>query len=327
MIKHLKIVIAAAAGLLMAFTGLQRPKAEVWMVSTYAGYSDAGVSKDGRGRAAQFTNYTGRQTTDAQGNIYVLDQGALRKVDTGSNVTTLFGGGVLDAEGNMQSLPKTPGANGICADKNGNIYLSNNGAHMIYRVKPGRTVEKYAGDDGYKGNSDGPALQAGFNSPEGLCIDKAGNIYVADSYNFCIRKISADGKTVSTLAGSEGDFKPGTGKAAKILVARVIAADSKGNIYLAQNGRGSCVAKITPSGVVTNFAGDIDVITPSSGNTDGTGKAARFYRINALAVDNEDNRKLPGTQGHPGGCGYHPGRRKRSAVARCCRRKSPVWHD
>ena len=263
---------------------------ETWMVTTFAGYSDNGISKDGKGTDAAFSSAVKRSAVDAAGNLYVFDQANLRKIDTDGNVSTLFGNSVVNPDGTNLNVPSLKGASGICIDKLGTIYLSSGGNNMIYKVKPDMTVENYAGDDGYKGSDDGAAIGAGFYNPQGLCIDKAGNIYVADTYNYKVRKISADGKTVTTLAGKGvyEDFKPGTGKAAVFSEFWCVAVDSKGNVYVPINAsRGTAIAKITPAGVVTSFAGDVNELS-GEGN-DGTGKAARFFRINAIAVDNEDN--------------------------------------
>jgi len=264
--------------------------AENWNVTTIAGWEDRNQVIDGQGHKAFFTWQVNNSAFDSQGNLYIIDQICLRKMDPAFNVTTVFGVGAMDAEGNSLSIPAISGSDGICIDADNNIYLSNRGTHMIYRVKPDKTVEPFAGDDGYKGKDDGDRLQAGFNGPTALCIDKAGNIYVADRYNSMVRKISKEGK-VTTLAGNGqiGDFKPGTGKAAQFAEMGSIAVDSKGNVYVGQNGRGSCIAKISPAGVVTNFVGDIDALLQTGANHDGTGKAARFTQVRALAVDKSDN--------------------------------------
>lgn len=288
--RILFVLLITTAIIASAFTGKKVLPAETWNVSTVAGWSDENHVKDGQGQKACFTWQTGKSAIDAAGNLYVIDEICLRKVDKELNVSTLFGYGASDAEGNSLSLDGIPGNAGICTDKENNLYLSNNGNHMIYRVKPDKTVERFAGDDGYKGKDDGTRLEAAFNGPTALCMDRAGNIYVADTYNSLVRKISTDGK-VSTLAGNGqiGDFKTGSGKTAQFLEFRAIAVDSKGNVYVPQNGRGSCVAKISPAGVVTNFVGDVDALLQTGGPHDGVGKGARFMRINALAVDKDDN--------------------------------------
>jgi len=288
--KAIILSIIISVFIISAFTKKQKPPVETWSVTTIAGYSDKNSSIDGKGQKACFTWELNNSALDANDNLYVIDQINLRKIDGETNVTTLFGSGVYDVDGNSLDVQPIPGKDGICTDKDNNLYLASNFGNMIYRIKPDKTVEPFAGDDGYKGKDDGDRLQAGFYGPTALCIDKAGNIYVADSYNSLVRKISTTGK-VTTIAGNGqiGDFTTGTGKAAQFLEFRAIAVDSKGNIYIPQNGRGSCVAKISPAGVVTNFVGDIDALTPTGTNHDATGKAARFMRINALAVDKDDN--------------------------------------
>lgn len=285
-----KSILIAVVVIACAFGKIQKPDAEIWNVTTIAGWSDKNSSIDGQGQKACFTWELNSSAMDANDNLYVIDQTNLRKIDGEANVTTLFGVAIYDVEGNAVETEPLKGKNGICTDKDNNIYVSSNFNHMIYRIKPDKTVEPFAGDDGYKGKDDGDRLQAGFNGPTAICMDKAGNMYIADSYNSLVRKISAIGK-VTTIAGNGqiGDFKTGAGKAAQFLEFRAIAVDSKGNIYIPQNGRGSCVAKISPAGVVTSFVGDIDALTPTGANHDATGKAARFMRINALAVDKDDN--------------------------------------
>lgn len=288
--KRMAIIpVVAAVLLLAAFTKRNNKPAETWIVTTIAGWSDKNTTQDGVGQKACFTWETGKSAVDGDGNLYVIDQVCLRKVDASLNVTTIQGAGAMDAEGNSLSIPPLAGRGGICVDKDNHIYLAGSD-NTIYRLKSDNTAEVFAGDNDYKGKDDGDRIGASFYNPTGLCMDKAGNMYVADTYNSLVRKISASGK-VTTIAGNGqiGDFKTGTGKAAQFLEFRAIAVDSKGNIYIPQNGRGSCIAKITPAGVVTMFVGDIDALTPTGANHDATGKAARFMRINALAIDKDDN--------------------------------------
>ncbi len=268
---------------------IAEPPAETYMVTTLAG-NGTNFAIDAKGDKAAFTSSLGHLTTDSNGNVYVIDGGRICKITPEGEVNTLFGTDIYDSESN----PKTIGqylnsADGICIDKSNNLFISQQNRHMIIKIAGEKTVTDYAGDGGNKGNDDGPALSSGLSSPKGICIDKAGNIYVADSYNGKIRKISADGKTISTFAGKgvRGDYEPGTAaKAASFSDLMTVAVDSKGNVYTPQTyGRGNCIVKITPAGATSMFAGDID----KAGGQDGTGKAAGFLNITAITTDAQDN--------------------------------------
>ncbi len=294
--KNVKFFIVIAA-LITVIAAAKRPFIEKWTVTTLAGTQDqTGIIKDGTGTSAAFFGSMGFNSIDAADNLYILDQLYLRVMDNGSKVTTLFGGEAIDENNKTITTPPLPGKGGICTDDNGNIYITNHNDHVIYKISADKKVTLFAGQEGFRNNIDGPRLQAAFKYPRSICRDKMGNMYVADI--FSIRKISADG-TVTTLAGEveggDGKFKAGVGKAAVLLEIRGgIAVDSKGNLYVPQNGMGGAIAKIATSGDVSIFVGDLDAVPPNMLNNgtdehNGTGKAARFNRINALSVDKDDN--------------------------------------
>jgi sugar lactone lactonase YvrE len=287
-----QLIITALAVAALSFTTLNKPAAETWTVTTIAGWEEDGKTIDGKGPKAHFSSKVNASAIDANDNLYVLDEICLRKVDAETNVTTLFGIGATDADYNSINVPQIPGwpGSGLCMDKEGNWYVSSDNQHAIYKISPDKKATLFAGAQGYKGKDDGPRLEAEFYNPAALCMDKTGNIYVADAYNGLVRKISVDGM-VKTMAGNgkTSDFKSGLAKDAQFGEVRSIAVDSKGNVFVAQNGqRGCCVAKISPQGVVSNFVGDFDGLRPP-GDNNGTGKAAKFMRINALAIDANDN--------------------------------------
>lgn len=261
--------------------------AETWNVSTVCGANDTGHKIDGSKDKACFTDHIGHCATDPQGNLFVVDESCVRKVNTDGSVQSWFGSMISDENGNSIQLPKLNNPKGICIDKDGVLYMSV--GNTIQQIRSNKDVTLYAGNKDYEGKDDGVGDQAEFNNPHGLCIDKSGNIYVADADNRAIRKIAAGTKAVTTIAGGtrDGSFKPGTGKAAQFFPFRSIAVDSKGNLYVPQNGnRGSAIAKITPAGAVSILAGDLEFLGAPN---DGTGKAAHFARLTSVAVDAQDN--------------------------------------
>ncbi|WP_438479089.1 immunoglobulin domain-containing protein [Oleiharenicola lentus] len=131
------------------------------------------------------------------------------------------------------------------------------------------------------GSEDGVALSARFNAPHGLARDSAGNIYVADTDNHSIRKISTDG-VVSTLAGSSGKSGSldGNGAAARFKSPKGVAVDPNGNVYVSDAGN-FLIRKISPAGDVTTLAGQAG----KSGNANGSASMALFEKLDQITVD------------------------------------------
>ena len=136
---------------------------------------------------------------------------------------------------------------------------------------------------GVQGNINGTGTAASFNDPQGVAVDAAGNVYVADQGNNLIRKISPAG-VVSTFAGSgvNGNTN-GTGTAASFSQPSGVAVDAAGNVYVADFVN-MLIRKISPAGVVSTFAG-----SGVQGNINGTGTAASFSYPSDVAVDAAGN--------------------------------------
>ena len=135
-----------------------------------------------------------------------------------------------------------------------------------------------------RGYVDGPLGQAGFSMPHGLAVDASGlTVYVADTDNHQIRKITRDG--VTSLAGSNTHYgyADGSGVNAMFHAPRGVAVDAAGNAYVADTDN-NMIRKVSPTGVVTTLAGAL-----VSGTSDGTGAAARFYAPWNLAIDPAGN--------------------------------------
>lgn len=215
------------------------------VVTTLAG-SNASGSADGIGPAASF-RYPSDIAVDASSNVYVADTGnnEIRKITPAGIVTTLAGTtakGSADGVGNAASFY---GPYGVAVDANGNVYVADRSNHEIRKVTPGGVVTTLAGST-TMGSADGVGNAAAFAGPSGVEVDAAGNVYVADSGNFEIRKITPAG-IVTTLAGSTTQgTADGIGPAASFNLPWGLAVDASGNVYVADHSN-NMIRKITPT--------------------------------------------------------------------------------
>jgi sugar lactone lactonase YvrE len=171
----------------------------------------------------------------------------------------------------------------IAADAAGNIYVADLGNNMIRKINLNGIVTTLAGS-GAAGSDNGTGTAASFSAPSGIAVDAAGNVYVADYGNNLIRKINPGG-VVTTLAGSGARGSAnGTGAAASFFNPTGVAADSAGNVYVADYGN-NLIRKINANGVVTTFAGANDAgyfNSPTGVTVDAAG--------NVYVADYENNR-------------------------------------
>jgi sugar lactone lactonase YvrE len=260
------------------------------VVTTLAGNAGAFGHADGTGSAATF-NLAKGIATDRAGNIYAADTGnhTIRKITPAGVVTTLAGTagtmGSTDATGPAASFHSP---NGVATDSAGNVLVADSGNSTIRRISPIGVVTTIAGTAGVIGSADGTGAAASFWNPNALSTDGADNVYVADTRNYTIRKMTSAG-VVTTLAGTLGTAgtSDGIGSAASFNTSYGIAADTAGNVYVA-DGSSDTIRKVTAAGVVTTLAGTASAVY-TAGNTDGTGAAARFYSPTGVATDSAGN--------------------------------------
>ena len=221
-------------------------------VSTFAGSSMG--SADGTGTTAQFDSPYGI-TIDAANNLFITDSysSRIRKITPDGVVSTIAGSipGFADGTGSEAQFNNPAG---IAIDVTGNLYVADKNNNRIRKVTPLGAVSTIAGNAS-SGLVDGIGTDAKFSVPFGITIDATGNLYVADTFNNTIRKITTTGE-VTTLAGSNiiGTLD-GIGTAAQFFQPCGITIDALGNLYVADSWS-SKIRKITPAGMVTTVAGE-----------------------------------------------------------------------
>lgn len=251
-------------------------------VTTLAGLPDPG-SDDGTPASARFFCPRG-VAAGAGGTVYVADtfNCTLRRIGPGGEVTTLAGSpsrfGAVDGSGGAArfSSPR-----GMAVDPAGNVWLADWGNGTIRRITSAGVVTTFAGSPGARASQDGTGGAARFLAPSAVALGGDGNLYVVDSDDHLLRRITPAG-VVTTLAGSPGQSgtQDGTGASARFNRPQAVAVGADGTIYVADTGNHT-LRKVTPAGAVTTLAGSPGV----SGYTDGTGTAAKFYQPTGLAVD------------------------------------------
>ncbi len=251
-------------------------------ISTFAGTKPIAGSTDGTGTSALFNGVSG-MAFDSAGNLYVADtlNNTIRKISSTGVVTTFAGlAGRTSSVDGSATTARFEDPYAIAADGSGNLYVADATDHSIRKITSDGTVSTFAGKGGSFGSTDATGADARFRAPLGIAADSAGNVYVADTGNATVRKITPTG-VVTTLAGSagQGGSADGTGSSARFMSPYGITVDGSGTVYVVESS--AVVRKITASGVVTTLAGT----SGTNGFTDATGTAARFSVPFDIAVD------------------------------------------
>ena len=262
------------------------------VVSTLAGTFGVTGSADGTGSAARFY-YPCGIAVDSSSNVYVseiLNQ-TIRKITPAGVVSTIAGtAGVNGSADGPGAVARFSNPADLAIDSTGNLYVADNLNSTIRKIVLGSSVRDisvstFAGTAGVVGNTDGTGPAASFQGPYGLSVDGAGNVYVADTYNHTIRKITP-ARVVSTFAGTAGihGATDGTGSAAQFNTPTDITVNSAGTLlYVADYGNNE-IRKITSRRVVSTFAGSVNNLPGGAGYVDGTGRAARFNILLGIAL-------------------------------------------
>ena len=257
-----------------------------------AGNAEAGYSGDGgRGGDASLSNPSG-VAVDPVAGIYIGDSGnrRIRRLGFDGIIQTVAGNGLFrySGEGGPATSATLYLPYAVALDKKGNLYIAEPQQARVRKVAPNGVITTFAGTGAQGYNQDGiPATQAQISQVEGLAVDSAGSVYLADAINSRVRKITPDG-IISTVAGTgffnySGDGGPATG--ATLYGPAAVAIDNTGNLYISDyyNNR---IRKVTLDGIITTVAGN------GEAGYSGNGSAATQARLNApagLAFDAQGN--------------------------------------
>ena len=259
------------------------------IISNFAGTGSFGYSGDGGPAINAQLEYPYGLYADKQGNVYFTDRlrCVVRKIDSNGIIITVAGVGIsgFSGDGGPAVGARLHSPMGICGDGDGNLYIVEFVNWIVRKVNSEGKISTFAGNRtlGYSGD-DGLAVNAQFNSPVGISADKAGNIYIADTDNAVVRKISTSG-TISTVAGNGTMGYSGDGghaTAAQLKSPYGVYVNGSGELYIGDAGN-AVVRKVNASGIITTIAGN-----GIKGNA-GDGGAPTIAQLNFPAGICEDS--------------------------------------
>ncbi|MEV3852250.1 RICIN domain-containing protein [Streptomyces microflavus] len=257
-------------------------------ISTVAGTGAAGFGGDGGpATAAQLKKPRG-MTADSAGNLYVADSenNRIRKITADGKISTVAGTGTagFGGDGGPATAAQLKFPFSVAVDSTGALYVSEYGNHRVRKVSPDGNISTVAGvgTAGFGGDG-GPAESAQLNKPIGLVLDSTGTLYISDSANHRVRKVSPDGN-ISTVAGvgtaGFGD-DGGPAESAQLNKPFGVAVDSTGALYISEYGNHR-VRRVASDGKISTVAG---TGAAAFDGDDGPATAAKLNGPLGLAVD------------------------------------------
>ena len=289
------IALDAVGNLYIADQGNQRIRQVTpsGIITTVAGTGTAGYSGDNVPATGSELNNPQGVVVDPSGNLYIADAGNYRirlvpSVATpGASISTIAGSSSpgTGGDGGPATAATFTSPTSLTLDSQGDLYITDTGASVVRMINPSGTISHIAGtgSPGYSGDLH-PAVSAALAYPQGLALDAAGNLYIADRGNFRVRVVAVGG-TITTYAGdgifgNSGDNGPA--KSAELLNPIGVATDRQGDLYIADQV--GTVRMVNTGGTITTVAGSTNAAPPFYGDG-GAAALANFATPWGIAFD------------------------------------------
>ena len=273
------------------------------IIVTVAGDGAAGFAGDGGPATAAHLKYPEAAAVDSAGNLFIADSRnqRIRKVTQNGIITTIAGNGTqgLRGDGGPATSAQLNYPWSVAVDSAGNVFVADSNNNAIRKIDINGIISTLAGNGsrGFSGDG-GPATSAQLASPYGLAVDAADNLFISDSGNNCVRKVTPDG-TINTiagngLAGSGGDGGPAT--SAQLSFPNNLTVDQAGNVFVADTGN-ERIRKITPDGFISTVAGNGIYGYGGDGGASSSAEFAFPYGValdgtNTLYIADLDNNRV-----------------------------------
>ena len=271
------------------------------IITTMAGNGTRGYSGDGGAATNAEFYFPWGVAVDATGNLYISDNVdfRIRKVGTNGIITTVAGNGGYfhSGDGGAATNATLYYPVGVAVDAAGNLFIADSDNSCIRKVGTNGIITTVAGaGPAYYSGDGGPATNADLNNPYGVAVDVTGNLFIADYYNYRIRKVGTNG-IITTVAGNGSYGSSGDGGAAtnaELFDPSSVAVDAAGNLFIADSDNAR-IRKVGTNGIITTAAGNgtsgysgdggaatnAELADPQAVTVDATG--------NLVIADSEDN--------------------------------------
>ena len=271
---------------------IRKVTASTGKIATFAGSNSEAYAGDGGAATSAALDSPYFTLVDPSGNVYISDLAnqVVREVNSGGTISTIAGNNQygFTGDGTTATNAEMNHPFGLAMDSKGDLYIADSNNHRIRMVATDGTIFTVAGNgaQGFSGDG-GSALNASLNTPFGVAIDSAGNLFIADSANHRIRRVGTNG-TITTVAGNgkagfSGDGGPAT--AAQLNRPWAVAVDASGTLYIADYSN-SRIRQVTPDGVINTIAGGTG---PGYTGDGGPALNAKLNFPTGVAVDSSGN--------------------------------------